>query len=296
MSEIYKNLTIFQHFLNSKRKVSKASNYFEIYDELLNKYKNKNVTLVEIGVKWGGSLEMWKNYLGPRARIIGIDLYENTKRLEKEGYEIFIGDQSSPSFWENFFDDVGTVDIIIDDGGHTNENQILTLNCCIKNINDDGILITEDVVASYSKKYNNPQKFSFINYCKHLIDDINSRVKKNEVKNLFRNKKTLNSEVYSIKFYTSCVAFFIDRKKCIESESITNMEIDLQKDIIEDNYQNPRWVDFSKNRKTILIKIASSLKKVINQTFINYISKFYYDYKKYKVNKKKNKLIKKYFN
>ena len=39
---------------------------------------------------------------GNEARIIGIDLYPETKKLEKFGYEIFIGDQSSETFWKNF--------------------------------------------------------------------------------------------------------------------------------------------------------------------------------------------------
>ena len=41
--------------------------------------------------KWGGSLLMWKKFFGDNARIIGVDLYPETKKLEKQGFEIFIG-------------------------------------------------------------------------------------------------------------------------------------------------------------------------------------------------------------
>ena len=39
--------------------------------------------------------------LGKDARIIGIDLDPNAK-IGKYGFEIFIGDQASTDFWENF--------------------------------------------------------------------------------------------------------------------------------------------------------------------------------------------------
>ena len=77
---------------------------------------------------------------------------------------------------EKFFKKYGKVDVVLDDGGHTNYQQIKTVNSCIPNIKDGGILITEDVHTSYIKdKWYNPSKHSFINYTKKLIDDINSR-------------------------------------------------------------------------------------------------------------------------
>ena len=185
----FKKLDIYKFFLEAKRTATKATNYFEAYEELLSKYRNKKIIVVEIGVKWGGSLHMWKNYFGNESRIIGVDFHSDVKKLEKEGFEIYIGDQSSKLFWKEFFDKVGKVDVIIDDGGHTNENQIITLNCCLPNINNGGILITEDVGASYSSKFDNPQKYSYINYCKFLIDDINSRIEKDDISQSIVKKK-----------------------------------------------------------------------------------------------------------
>ena len=80
---------------------------------------------------------MWKNFFGKKAKIIGIDLNPDSKRFEKYGFKIFIGDQSKESFWKNFFKKVGKVDIVLDDGGHTNYQQIITTNCCIPNIKDN---------------------------------------------------------------------------------------------------------------------------------------------------------------
>ena len=43
-------------------------------DELFSQYRNTNCVLIETGILGGGSLFMWRNWLGPNARIIGIDL------------------------------------------------------------------------------------------------------------------------------------------------------------------------------------------------------------------------------
>ena len=70
---------------------------------------------------------MWRHFLGKKAKVIGIEMNPDSKKLENFGFEIFIGDQSSEKFWKKFFKKVGKIDILIDDGGHTNLQQITTL-------------------------------------------------------------------------------------------------------------------------------------------------------------------------
>ena len=122
----FKKTKSYKSFLKSKYLSLKYKNYFFIYDKLLNKYKNKNITFVEIGVFSGGSLFMWRNFFGKKAKIIGIDLNPDSKRFEKYGFKIVIGDQSKTKFWKSFFKKNGKVDIVLDDGGHTNYQQIIT--------------------------------------------------------------------------------------------------------------------------------------------------------------------------
>jgi hypothetical protein len=242
MNEDYKNLDIYKCFKESKLHSTKSNIYFNIYDELFNKYRNKKITFVEIGVKWGGSLLMWKKFFGNDARIIGIDLYPETKKLEKHGLEIFIGDQSSDVFWKNFFSEVGNIDVLLDDGGHTNENQILTVNNVINNVNDNGLIVIEDTSVSYEKRYFNPSKHSFINYSKFLIDDLYGKNAENFNLEGVRKKNSLNDSIYSIKFFNSIVAFFIDRKKCLDKKTILNRDLEIDpSEVIKDNFENPRW-------------------------------------------------------
>lgn len=205
-------LRILEIFKNTKYLSTKLDSYFQVYEELFNKYVGQNITFVEVGVQNGGSLNMWRDYFGPNARIIGVDLNPLARRLQKDGFEIFIGDQSDPMFWEKFYQQVGSVDVLLDDGGHTNHQQIVTTCKGIQHINDGGRLVVEDVHASYLRLFGNPSKYSFVNFSKHLIDSINSRFAGVEaVKNDYWKR------VFSISFYESIIVFNIDSKKSFVS-------------------------------------------------------------------------------
>lgn len=195
----------------------KYDSYFEAYEELLHKYVGRPVTIVEVGVFNGGSLFMWREYLGPSARIIGIDLNPSAKNWEKHGFEIYIGDQASEEFWINFFKHVGLVDVLIDDGGHTNRQQITTVDCAIENIRNGGLLIVEDVHTSYFREFGNPWARSFIKFTQKIVDSINSRSP------ALKTKGSKYAErVNRVSYFESIVAFHVDAKLCAKSAPTTN--------------------------------------------------------------------------
>lgn len=61
---------------------------------------------------------MWQQYFGDKCRVYGIDIQEECKIYEDEKVKVFIGDQESRKFWNDFKKSVPRVDILIDDGGH----------------------------------------------------------------------------------------------------------------------------------------------------------------------------------
>ncbi|CAH1785745.1 unnamed protein product, partial [Owenia fusiformis] len=77
--------------------VMKWNHYFDIYHRHFARFRNKEMTLLEIGVRNGGSLKMWRDYFGPGVQIYGIDIDAKTKRFENklEGVKIIIGDQGN---------------------------------------------------------------------------------------------------------------------------------------------------------------------------------------------------------
>jgi hypothetical protein len=195
----------------------KYDTYFIAYEALLEKYRDKKITLVEIGIFNGGSLFMWREFLGPKARIIGIDLNPDALEWRKYGFEIYIGDQGEEKFWEDFFHKIGPIDVLIDDGGHTNTQQVITTHHAITNVRDGGIIIVEDVHASYFREFGNPSSFSFINFAFRIVDGINSRAF--ALRDIYRN---YSSRVYSVSFFESMVAFHVDSRLCIKSSPTSN--------------------------------------------------------------------------
>lgn len=169
-------------FLNEhKLPITKWWHYFEIYDRHFSKYRGKDITILEIGVWKGGSLQMWKEYFGKNVKIYGIDINPACKEHESENVKVFIGSQTDTKFLNEVLNEIGHIDILIDDGGHTMEQQITSFACLYPAIKDGGVYLCEDLHTSYWENLhyqyhpggglNNPG--SFIEMSKKLIDKLN---------------------------------------------------------------------------------------------------------------------------
>ena len=194
----------YKSFIKSPYESRKHTTYFDSYDHFFDRYRGKEITFLEIGILDGGSLFMWRDFFGKQARIIGVDLNPEAKKWEKEGFEIFIGSQSDEKFWKDFIDEVGEIDIVLDDGGHTYSQQIITTESLLPSIKDGGILVIEDTHTSYMKGFGD-LNFSFIEYIKELIDKINMRY------GGFYKEKS-EDRFWSIEVVESIVAFKINKK------------------------------------------------------------------------------------
>ena len=255
-----KNTLSYQAYLKSPYKSVKHSTYFEIYDELFSRYRNKKITFVEIGVLGGGSLFMWREFFGPQARIIGIDLNPNAKKWEEHGFEIYIGSQSDKNFWSGFISNVGPVDAVLDDGGHTYEQQIVTTEMLLTLINDNGMLVVEDTHTSYMNEFG-PKRYSFVNYTKNMIDKINQRFER-------FNPTLADSRVWSVQSFESIIAFHINRKASnLLSKTTNNNGVD---DSAKDfRYEGNKTIDtFQKNiSKFKFLKHIPGMKFLKNAAF-----------------------------
>ncbi len=196
-------------FENSPYRSIKHSSYFAVYEHFFSSYRNKPITFIEIGVLDGGSLFMWREFFGPEARIIGVDFNPKAKRWEDHGFEIFIGNQADPQFWAQFVDKVKAADIVLDDGGHTFEQQIITVEALLPIIKDGGLLMVEDTHTSYDIEFGGPSRYSFVEYAKNRVDGINYR-------SSMLAKHKADRQSWGISFFESFVIFHVNRP---ESES-----------------------------------------------------------------------------
>ncbi len=129
----------------------KWEHYFEIYHRHLTKFIGHKVNMLEIGIYSGGSLEMWWSYFGKDSHIYGVDIEGACKEYESDHVSVFIGDQADRAFWANFRAAVRGLDIIIDDGGHTPEQQMITLEEMLPHLRPGGVYICEDIHGAFNR-------------------------------------------------------------------------------------------------------------------------------------------------
>ena len=101
------------------------------YYDLMKRYTNENY--VE-----GASLYMWKEFF-KTAKVYGADI----KNIKLQGIDTFVVDQSNPTDLIDMMNQIGNIDLIIDDGSHIPEHQIISFKTLWKYCND--IYIIEDV-------------------------------------------------------------------------------------------------------------------------------------------------------
>lgn len=176
--------------------VDKWVHYYRIYERYLKKFRNTDVVFLEIGVFKGGSLQMWSNYFGKKATIIGVDIDESCKALETDNIVVEIGSQEDTNFWDYIKNKYDKIDVLIDDGGHTSRQQKVTFENMFPHISNGGIYICEDTHTSYMKNYVDTSK-SFIEKSKEYIDDLH----RGWGDNLTPNYNTKN--IYSLSYYDS---------------------------------------------------------------------------------------------
>lgn len=260
-------------FYKSPYSSIKLSSYFNVYDQLFKKFIGLEFTFVEIGVLNGGSLFMWRNYFGPKARIIGVDLNPSALVWEDFGFEIYIGDQADPNFWESFNALVGNIDVVLDDGGHKYLQQIITVEKLVENINDGGLLVIEDIHTSYMKAFGAKRGFTFVDYAFNLVHKINYRF------DSFIHDHEQN--ILSVEFFESIIVFKINKNLSKQSYHVKNNENYLSTPA--EDYRNGPMSKFSRylfQLRFIQILLKHGLYKKLFVTILRF---FYFLYPKYKI-------------
>lgn len=144
-------------------KISGSDKYEQYYDlyNILDSIKNNNnkYNILEIGIgghdkKYsGGNSLIALESIFRKSNIIGFD-YEDKKFLESKRIFVFQGDQSKVSDLEKVTNKFNQLDIIIDDGSHFVDHQLISFEYLFKYLNDGGVYIIEDIQGSYVKCMN----------------------------------------------------------------------------------------------------------------------------------------------
>lgn len=158
--------------------------YHRSYPYFLSRLRGQLVSMLEIGVARGGSLEFWRDYF-KELSYWGVDIRAE-EDIQEVHPEIFIirGDQSDAGFLELLPKKINKeLNFIIDDGSHVPDHQINTFNSLFFSLlAPGGVYIIEDIETSYWKRdklygysinYGVGHPKSVIEIFKSIVDSVN---------------------------------------------------------------------------------------------------------------------------
>jgi cephalosporin hydroxylase len=122
--------------------------YIPIYEQYFATLRHRPINMLEIGIQHGGGLHMWHRYFHPGSRIHGVDINPNCTVPDLPNVTATIGDQADPQFWADLLPKLGPLDIVIDDGGHTMNQQIVSFDAIYPTMSPYGIYLVEDTHTS----------------------------------------------------------------------------------------------------------------------------------------------------
>lgn len=210
------NSSLHRYFLNNgNKRIHKWIHYLDIYERHFARLRGASPVMVEIGVKGGGSLEMWREYLGPGSQIIGVDIDPLCQQHEADGIEVMIGDQSDPALIESLFERHPRIDIVLDDGSHVMEDMIASFGLMYDRLSESGVYMVEDTNTCYWEQYGGGvgSSQSFVELAKKKVDELNAVHTKGEIQ-----VSEFTRATDFIAFYDSCVVF--ERRRQGERQAI----------------------------------------------------------------------------
>ncbi len=130
--------------------------YTLFYDGLFKNSKNKNLKIAELGILYGASLLMWKEYF-VNSEIYGFDynpylINDFKRKFNNDRITLSSIDVTSKNSIVKVFSELNILyDIIIEDTTHNFEDQIRVIENTYKYLKPGGVLIIEDIFKSYNE-------------------------------------------------------------------------------------------------------------------------------------------------
>lgn len=168
-------MSLWSDFLeHADRPAWKWTHYMAAYERHLARYVNQSVTLLEIGCGQGGSLQLWKKYLGPFAQIVGVDIDPACEKFAESQIEVWIGDQSDSTFLDALVEEFGPFDVVIDDGSHVTSDVVASFEALYPHTT--GIYAVEDLHTAYWEPFEGGlgRDDTFIERFKRLVDELHA--------------------------------------------------------------------------------------------------------------------------
>ena len=220
----------------------KFAHYLPIYEKHFSRFIGTDVHVLEVGIHSGGSLRMWRQFFGTRAVIMGMDRLNATRRFEGDPHygrpdRIFVGDQSSATFWKKFKKKVNRLDILIDDGGHKPHLQRATAMAIIPFLAPGGIYLCEDLIG---RDHDGQLRWYYEYVGRTLHEYRPSPLPQGRTGDYFAPSSPMQQTILSLTYYPFQVVIE-KRKKAlqrIENEAFTSEHIGSSSRLFADEQKN----------------------------------------------------------
>ena len=197
---------LFNHYNTDKGSVfnkNLGSGFTKFYEKHLNKFKNDNINILEIGSFSGASAAAFVKYF-PNSKIYCLDI--NLRNFIYESKRIFpFGiDSANKKMLLNFlkkidfFDKINYFDVIIDDGSHMLSDQLFSLNFFYRYVKKKGFYIIEDYCfPEYFERNNDVEDYKV----SEIISFINNRADFSSKIITDKTITEINTTIKNIYFY-----------------------------------------------------------------------------------------------
>jgi hypothetical protein len=174
LKSVYRGRSADIFFANERHIIHKWLHYLPIYDELLEPYVGSKVKMLEIGVSKGGSLGLWRKFLGNEAMIFGIDIDPSCAAYDGDYASVRIGSQDDPQFLRSVVSEMGGIDVVLDDGSHVASHQRASFNVLFPLLSEGGLYIIEDMHTAYWPSFEGglKRRGTAVEFLKDKIDEI----------------------------------------------------------------------------------------------------------------------------
>lgn len=185
--------------------------YEQLFSPTLFHIANRKGAMVEIGVGGLNSMKMWREVL-PHLWYYGVD--DQEIKTEEANCTILKADQSNKNQLEKAISHVKEpIWLIIDDGSHIPEHQVITFNTLFPFLKEDGVYIIEDIETSYwcrgnmgvyPTQYGYKHPLSVIEIFKNVADIVNLKF----CQNYFKKEESPIQHleyIQSITFAQNCI-------------------------------------------------------------------------------------------
>lgn len=168
--------------------------YIEYYQALFEPYRETYTDILEIGVApFAYSIRMWNDYF-TNATIHGIDIRESDDgssersvlRYNDDKIKVNVGDASKKQDIDRLFLH-NTFDFILDDGGHSLRDQLMSFKYLFPKVKPGGLYLIEDIqefhepaIADIFKDIHPNVEIVDRRYIKNRYDDIIVVVRKDK--------------------------------------------------------------------------------------------------------------------